>query len=392
MNPRVFVLALSTFSFGSSAFIFAGVLESMAADLGVSTGTVGQLQTVYVLTSALAGPPLAMLLGRRERKAILLLALAAAIVFSLFCYLSQNFGQLLALRAVLGGIAALAGPGAATMAASLVPPEKRGSAMATVTGGMTIAFLLGIPMGSVVGAAFGWRATFLLSAFLSLVAFAAVALFTPRVVPPAPIKGGRLDIRTALPLWATTFMAFGANMTISTYLAPIIRMQTGVTGAGVGAFQLMIGVGSFLGLYLGGRSADRGKGNLSVGVAFLTLALGAGLHTLELAGGAPAGLATNTIVCVAIVIAATSLFSIMPVVQSRLVETLPTAAALALALNGSAASFGQALGGANGGLMLTHFGGPAITSSAMVLAVVGAAFWFLTAGQARRPQDDKAAA
>lgn len=353
----------------------------MAADLGVTVGTVGQLQTVYVLTSALAGPPLAMLLGRRERKAILLLALAASITFSLVCYLSQSFGQLLGLRALLGGVAALAGPGASTMAASLAPPEKRGSAMAIVTGGMTIAFLLGIPMGSVVGAAFGWRATFLLSALLSLIAFAAVALFTPRVVPPAPIKGGKLDIATALPLWTTSFLAFGANMTINTYLAPIIRLQTGVTGAGVGAFQLMIGVGSFLGLWLGGRSADRGKGGFSVGLAFLTLACGAGLHTIELSGGAPAGLATNVMVCLAILVTATSLFSIMPVLQSRLVATLPTAAALALAINGSAVSFGQALGGANGGLMLTHFGGPALTTSAMVLAVGGAVFWFRTAGR-----------
>lgn len=384
MNFRIYVLALSTFSFGSSAFIFAGVLEPMAADLGVSTGTIGQLQTVYVLTSALAGPPLALLLGRRERKTILLLALGASVLFSLFCFLSQGFGQLLGLRAAMGALAALAGPGASTMAASLAPPEKRGSAMATVTGGMTIAFLLGIPMGSVVGAAFGWRATFLLSALLSLVAFAAVALFTPKVVPPAPIKGGKLDIATALPLWATTFLAFGANMTISTYLAPIIRMQTGVVGAGVGAFQLVIGVGSFLGLYLGGRSADRGKGGLSVGLAFVTLGLGAGLHTVELLGGAPAGVATNTIVCLAILVAATSLFSIMPVVQSRLVEALPTAAALALALNGSAASMGQALGAANGGLMLSRFGGPAITASAMALAVVGAAFWFATASRAPR--------
>ncbi|UTP40310.1 MFS transporter [Phenylobacterium sp. LH3H17] len=355
----------------------------MAADLGVATGTVGQLQTVYVLTAALAGPPLAMMLGRRERKSILLLALAASIVFSLLCSFAANFSQLMGLRAVLGGVAALAGPGAATMAASLVPPEKRGSAMATVTGGMTIAFLLGIPMGSVVGSAFGWRATFLLSAFLALVAFAAVALFTPRVTPPAPIKGGKLAIAAALPLWTAAFLAFGANMTINTYLAPIIRLQTGVTGAGVGAFQLMIGVGSFLGLWLGGRSADRGKGGLSVGLAFLTLACGAGLHTLELSGGAPPGLATNTVVCLAILVTATSLFSIMPVIQSRLVETLPSAAVLALAINGSAVSLGQALGGANGGLMLTRLGGPAITLSALVLALAGAAFWFLTAGRVR---------
>ncbi len=384
MNPRVFVLALSTFSFGSSAFIFAGLLESMAVDLGVSTGAVGQLQTAYVLTSALAGPPLAMLLGRRERKGVLLTALGAAIVFSLLCMFAANFSQLLVLRAILGGIAALAGPAASTMAASLVPPERRGSAMATVMGGMTIAFLLGIPLGSVVGSAFGWRSTFALSALLSVIAFAAVAFFIPRVQAPAPIKGGKLAIGTAAPLWAATFLAFGANMTISTYIAPIIRLQTGITGAGVGAFQLMIGVGSFIGLWLGGRSADRGKGGLSVTLGFLALATAAGLHELELLGGAPAGAPTYAVVCLAILIAATALFSIMPVVQTRLVEALPTAAPMALALNGSAASLGQGLGGGLGGAMLTNYNAPALTSAAMVVAVTGAIFWAATSGRVKQ--------
>ncbi len=384
MNPRVFVLALSTFSFGSSAFIFAGLLESMAVDLGVSTGAVGQLQTAYVLTSALAGPPLAMLLGRRERKAVLLTALGAAIVFSLLCMFAANFSQLLVLRAILGGIAALAGPAASTMAASLVPPERRGSAMATVMGGMTIAFLLGIPLGSVVGAAFGWRSTFALSALLSVIAFAAVAVFIPRVEAPAPVRGGKLAIGVAAPLWAATFLAFGANMTISTYIAPIIRLQTGITGAGVGAFQLMIGVGSFIGLWLGGRSADRGKGGLSVALGFLALALAAGLHEIELLGGAPEGAATYAVVCLAILIAATALFSIMPVVQTRLVEALPTAAPMALALNGSAASFGQGLGGGLGGAMLTNYSAPALTTAAMAVAVTGAVFWAATSGRVKQ--------
>jgi predicted MFS family arabinose efflux permease len=270
------------------------------------------------------------------------------------------------------------------MAASLVPPERRGSAMATVMGGMTIAFLLGIPMGSVVGAAFGWRATFALSAFLSLIAFVAVALFTPRVHAQAPVRGGRLAIATALPLWAATFLAFGANMTISTYIAPIIRLQTGVTGAGVGAFQLVIGVGSFVGLWLGGRSADRGQGRLHVALGFLALACAAGLHEIELIGGAPEGAATYAVVCLAILIAATALFSIMPVIQTRLVEALPTAAPMALALNASAASLGQALGGGLGGAMLSNFGGPALTSAAMAVAVAGAVFWSLTAGRAAK--------
>ena len=102
MNLRVYVLALSTFAFGSGALIFAGLLEPMAADLGVPVGAVGQLQTAYVLTSALAGPPLAFFAGRFERRSLLLIALAVAVVLNLACYLIASFPALLVLRAVLG--------------------------------------------------------------------------------------------------------------------------------------------------------------------------------------------------------------------------------------------------------------------------------------------------
>jgi predicted MFS family arabinose efflux permease len=310
-------------------------------------------------------------------------ALVIALVLNLVCLLARDFGQLLALRAVLGATAAIAGPCASAIAAGLVPPERRGSAMATVTGGMTIAFMLGIPMGSVVGAAFGWRATFGLAALLALIALTCVTLFTPQVRPPPAQAGGKLAIGAALPLWASTFLAFGANMTISTYLAPIIRLQTGVVGAGVGAFQMMIGVGSFVGLWLGGRAADRGDSRWHVAGAFLTLATAAALHEFELRGGAPEGAATYAVVGLAIFIAATSLFSIMPVVQTKLVATLPEAAPLALAVNGSSASLGQALGGALGGLVLASVGGQSIPLAAIVIALIGASFWTMTVARAK---------
>lgn len=387
MNPRVFVLALSTFAFGSGAFIFAGLLEQVAADLRVATGVAGQLQTTYVLVSALAGPPLVMWLGKGEKKRILLISLALAIALNVACMAAPGYGALMALRAVLGGIAAFAGPAASSAASALVPPERRGSALAIVMGGMTIAFMVGIPMGSVVGAWLGWRATFALAALLAAIAFAAVALFLPRVeTPPAPMAVGRFAILAGLPFWATSFLAFGANMTISTYLAPIIRLQTGVVGAGVGAFQLMIGVGSFLGLYLGGRAADRGFGGRTVIASFVTLAVGAGLHELELIGGAPAGPATYAVVALAILTAATALFSILPVVQTRLIAAVPHAAPLALSLNGSASSLGQAFGGAMGGAMLSAFGAPAITTSALVTALCGALFWWAVNARPRTAQ------
>ncbi|MBW0152686.1 MAG: MFS transporter [Phenylobacterium sp.] len=375
MNIKIFVLALSTFAFGSGAFIFAGLLEPMAAELGVSVGAAGQLQTVYVLTSALAGPPLAFLVGRFERKRVLTVALSIAVILNLACLMTPGYGTLMILRAVLGAIGAMAGPAASAAASALVPPERRGSALAIVMGGMTVAFLMGIPLGSVVGAAFGWRATFLLSAGLSAFALAAILIFVPRVTPPAPGVGQGLRGAGVLPLFVSTFLAFGANMTITTYIAPILRLQVEVTGAGVAAFQMLVGVGSFLGLALGGRAADRGAGGLSVTLGFLGLAAAAALHGLELARtGAPGALAYG-IVGLAVLTGSTSLFSVMPVIQTRLIAKAPASAPLALAFNGSSAALGQAFGGALGGALLTQSGALSVTFAAGVVAVAAAAFW-----------------
>lgn len=377
MHPRIFVLALSTFAFGSGAFIFAGLLEQVAYDLGVPTGAAGQLQTAYVLTSALAGPPLAMLLGRFERKRILLTALGLAAGLNLICMHVHGFGELLGLRAMLGALAAVAGPSASAAAGALAPPGRRGSAIAIVTGGMTLAFLMGIPMGSVVGAAFGWRATFLLAAGLAALAFAGVAILLPRIEATVPQPGAMSSFRIGIPLWATTLLGFAANMSITTYIAPILRIQTGVVGAGVAPFQMLVGVGSILGLSLGARAADNDFGRTSVIFALAALACGAGLHLLEITGGAPPGWPTYLVVSLAILTGSTTLFSVGPVVQTRLIAAMPDAAPLALSLNASAASLGQAVGAALGGALLSGVGAWASPIASIGLALTALSVWVL---------------
>lgn len=385
MNPRIIVLALSTFAFGSGALIFSGLLEMLAADLGVSAGVAGQLQTAYVLTSAFAGPPLAFLVGRLERKSVLLAALALAITLNLICMITADFTHLLIFRAIVGATAALAGPAASSAASALAPPEKRGSALAIVGGGMTVAFLMGIPMGSVVGSIFGWRSAFAMAAGLAGVAFVGIALFLPRVQPPPPALGGGLTVSRTAPMYAATFLAFGANMTITTYIAVVLRLQAGVVGAGVAAFQIMVGLGSLLGLTLGGRAADRDLGRFSVTVSFLGLAMAAAMHGTALLHVPPAGWPTYVFVALTLFTGSVSLFSVMPVVQSRLITAAPNAAPLALALNGSAASCGQALGASIGGAMLGAFGGPGLPVASAAIALMAAAVWWRAAKHSPRP-------
>jgi len=370
MNPRVFVLTLCTFAFGSAAFIFAGLLEEMARDLGVSTAVAGQLQTAYVLTSALLGPVAAWALGRVDRKMVVILGLSLGLVLHLACSLAPNFETLLVLRALAGLAGAMSGPAASVAAASLVPPERRGSALAMVSGGMTLAFVIGIPIGSIVGSIFDWRATFLVAAALAAVALTGVIFFLPRVPAPPKREGGRISMTALWPLYMTSFLTFAANMTLNLYIAPIVRVGTGITGAGVAFFQAMIGVGAAVGLWLGGRAADRNAGKawilqaIAIQACAMTLHLSATHHLL------PAGWASDALVALAIFLAAAALFSISPVTQSRMIQ-MTNGAPVALALNGSVFSMGQALGATLGGIALASYGVPAIPAAALMMSAVG---------------------
>ncbi|MFZ3006200.1 MAG: MFS transporter, partial [Phenylobacterium sp.] len=119
MNPRIYVLTLVTFAFGSGAFIFAGLLESLAADLGVTTAVAGQLQTVFVLTSAVLGPVAAWLFARVDRKIMVMSALALGGLLHIACALTPNFEVLMILRALAGLAGAMSGPAASVAAAAL---------------------------------------------------------------------------------------------------------------------------------------------------------------------------------------------------------------------------------------------------------------------------------
>lgn len=369
MNPRVLVLTMCTFAFGSAAFIFAGLLEEMARDLGVSTAVAGQLQTAYVLSSALLGPVAVWALGRVDRRLVIIAGLALSIALHVACSLAPNFEMLLVFRALAGLAGAIPGPAASVAAAALVPIERRGSALAMVSGGMTLAFVVGIPIGSVVGAIFDWRATFLVAAGLSAIALIGVIAFLPRVPAPSKRVGGRIEVAGIWPLFLTSFLTFAANMTLNLYIAPIVRVGTGVTGAGVAAFQMMIGVGAAAGLWLGGRAADRNAGKAWVLQAIAVQAAAMSLHWAATHHLLPHGLASKAVVALAIFLAATAIFSISPVTQSRLIQ-LTDGAPVALALNGSVFSMGQALGATLGGVALAAYGVPAIPAAALMMSAV----------------------
>lgn len=372
MNPRIIVLTLATLAFGSTAFIFTGVLNEVANDLGVSVAVAGQLQTAYVLASALTGPPLALMLGKQDRKTLLLLGLGGLAVLNVVCALGGGFTTLLILRTLMGAIGGIIGPAASISAATLAPPEKRGSAMAAVLGGITLAFMVGIPLGSVVGAAFGWRASFGLAALFAAIAFVAIAFVLPKVVPQVPTVRTAAPWRRVAPLVSVSFIAFSANALVNSYIAPILKSGAGVSGASVASFQALIGFGSVLGLSLGGRGANAGAARWAMIAAFGVQAVALCLHAGELRGGAASGWPTYVAVGVAMFLLSAAIFALVPMVQTRILEAAGESATVGLAMNSSANSLGQAFGAAFGGLVLAHAGVLGLPLWGLALAGLGA--------------------
>lgn len=380
LPPQVYLLALVTFALGSGTFIFAGQLEQLAAGLGITIGTAGQLQTIYVFSAALCGPIVIGLVARRPAKLVLAAVLGLALVLNLACWLSHGFGSMMVFRAILGATAAVGGPTAAALAAGLVAPERRGSALATVVGGMTFAFIAGIPAGSVVGDLFGWRATFALAAGLAGVALVGLSLVKAEVsAPPVPESGasGLKEALSLYPVFVTTILIFAASMASSTYVGPILRLQTGISGAAVGVFQALGGVGSLMGLALGARLANAGRGRIGAAGALGVLCLTAVTSFIELHGGAPAGIPTYIVVALAGMAGSAALFSIIPIIQARIVSAAPHATPLALSFNASSTSLGQGVGAALGGVIIGRLGIPSAPIATGVIALLAMAVWLL---------------
>ena len=254
------VLVLAPFSFSTSAFVFAALLEPMARDLGVSVAAAGQLQTAFALACAVGGPALAGATAHMPRQRLLVGVLGVVTAANVLCAFSETFAVLVVVRMVAGFVGALTLPLASAIAVASVPEAERGKALATVFAGIALAFLVGIPAGSLVGGLFGWPAAFLFAGSISGVTAVAIGVLVPKrgeTMPP-PGRAFATVLRWPLTgLLALTFINFAATFTTVAYIGPIVTTLTGLTGGGIGAVQMCVGVGGLIGLSLGARLAGR---------------------------------------------------------------------------------------------------------------------------------------
>lgn len=388
MDARTPILALATFAAATQTLVFVGVLADLAEALGVSVAVAGQLTSAFALTFAVSAPLTASLLAGTERRGLLVFGLLAVSVLNLGAAVAPSFEILLGLRVGAALAGTLVAPVALSAAAALAPPERRGAALATVLAGFTLAFTLGIPVGSALGGAFGWRATFGLASGLALVAAVAIRAVLPRVESEERAGLSNLKAMLAPPVLAPLSITAGSFLSLFTvvaYIGPVVTRTTGLEGAGVGAMQAFVGIGSIFGIIVGGRAADSAPPRAAVLGCLAASATSLALYSAwpTIGAGLPAeariaGLAGT------ILLGAAALFALGPVVQARLVEAADGARNVALATNGSMVFLGQGLGAAVGGAVIGARG-------VEPLGLVGASLALLTAGLAfglprRRPE------
>ena len=372
MPFALFALAMVNVAVGTQGFAFAGVLADIATDLGISIGQAGFIVGASSITFAIGAPLAASLVAQVERRHVILASLVALTVINALCAVAETYPALVLLRVVSGIAMAFIGALATVAAAALVPPEMRGRAFAIVMGGLTVAFVAGVPLGSVVGGAFGWRATFWLSAAVCAMAIALIAVTVP---PIAPVAGPRPQIsditgnRALLRVLSLTLMAFAATFTVVSFIGPVVTRTTGATGAGVGALQIFIGLGSMAGLAIGGILSDRGKGRSAQLAAFSVMALSLAAYSPALA--APTGSVPTVAMGALIFVGATALFLLIPVNLAQIATRAGAAAPIALAFNGSLVSLGQGAGAVLGGQLADAFGAAAMGVGGAALALTG---------------------
>ncbi|MDF3942544.1 MFS transporter [Achromobacter denitrificans] len=347
MPLHLIALAAAAFGIGTSEFVIMGLLPNVAEDLRVGIDIAGLLITGYAMGVVIGAPIMAIVTAKLPRKAALIGLASTFVLGNLLCALAPSYGLLMAARVFTAFChGAFFGLGA-VVAADLVPRNQRASAIALMFTGLTLANVLGVPLGTALGQVAGWRSTFWVVSGIGLVAVAALAAWLPSRIPMQPgniLREFKVlrDARVAWPL-AASVLASAALFCVLTYIAPLLREVTGVSERGVTGVLLLFGVALTIGSTLGGKLGDRNLEaslrRIFIGLLLVFPVLSQAIHSLV-----PMLLTTFVWGVLG--------FAVVPLLQTLIVDQAAEAPNLASTLNQGAFNLGNASGAWLGSLAL----------------------------------------
>lgn len=359
----LYALMLASFGIGTGEFVIVGLVPGLATDLHVAVPTAGLLISVYALSVAFGSPFVAAMLSSVSQRRALVALMVMFLVGDAACALAPDF-RLLMIARVVTALAHGAFFGIASIvAAKLAPPGKAVRAVALLFTGMTVANVVGVPLGTWIGQAAGWRVTFVLVAALATAALAAMLLWMPR-----QLGGGSFGVRRELAalrqnqIWlamTVSMLSSAALFCVLTFLTPMLEHEAGLTPHGAALALFLFGAGLTVGGLVGGRLADR---NVLLALRALLAADAIALVVFGLL------VQTGPLALAAVFLWGIAAFALVPPLQHRVVMEAREAPNLASTLNQSAFNLGDALGAALGAAVLTH--GASFASLPWIGAVV----------------------
>ncbi|GGT33879.1 MFS transporter [Streptomyces kurssanovii] len=375
MPLALLALAVGAFGIGTTEFVIMGLLPEVAADFGVSIPTSGLLVTGYAL-GVVVGAPLMTALGAKvSRKRMLMLLMGLFVVGNVLSALAPTFGMMLTGRIVASlAHGAFFGIGS-VVAAGLVAPDKKAGAIAMMFTGLTVANVVGVPGGTLIGQSIGWRTTFMIVALLGVIGLVGIARLVPDMPKP---QGVRLRDEVAafknaqvLLAMAMTVLGFGGVFAAITYIAPMMTEVAGFADTSVTWLLVLFGVGMVGGNLLGGKYADKHLMPLLY-TTLTALAVVLGLFTVTAHH--------KVLAAISILLIGALGFATVPPLQKRVLDQAHGAPTLASAVNIGAFNLGNALSAWLGGIVIAagmgltapNWVGAVLAAAALVLAVLSA--------------------
>lgn len=369
-------LAIGSFGIGMTEFVMMGLLPDIAQDLlpavwahspEQAIGQSGVLVSMYALGVVIGAPTIAAAVARYPRHRVMLCLAVALAVFNALIVVLPGFG-LVGMARLLAGLprGAYFGIGA-LVAADVLGPGRRAQGVAFILTGLTIANVVGVPLGTYLGQRWGWRVAFLVVTLVFALAAACIALFVPaHEGDPGRTLRSELGVFRSSQIWFTLgigAIGFGGFFAVYSYIAPLVTEIAGAPQWAVPVTLVLVGVGMTIGNIAGGYFADRDlRATLHLGLA----GLAAALVLLALLAWSYAAL-----VILAVLIGALSAM-ISPAIQTRLMDVAGDNQSIAAALNHSALNIGNSLGAFLGGVAITlGFGFVAPEWVGAVLALLG---------------------
>lgn len=354
--PALLALAISAFAIGTTEFISVGLLPLISDDLHIPVTTAGLTVSLYALGVTFGAPILTSLTSSMSRKTLLLWIMIMFIAGNTMAASASSIGVLLAARVISAFSHGVFMSIGSTIAADLVPENKRASAISIMFTGLTVATVTGVPFGTFIGQQLGWR-----FAFMVIIAVGIIAVIANGILVPSNLrKGTKTTMRDQfklvtngrlLLLFVITALGYGGTFVVFTYLSPLLQEVTGFKAGTVAIILLVYGIAIAIGNMIGGKLSNRNP----IGALFYMFIIQA-IVLFTLTFTAPFKIAGLITIFFMGLLAFMNVPGLQVYVVMLAERFVPSAVDVASAINIAAFNAGIALGSFLGGLITDSIG------------------------------------